>query len=78
MVRGFEPLFGLCTDSSESGACFRFCVSLSLPLKAGKSKIKALADSVSGENLFPGSKMWGSLGPLLKRTLIPSVKVPPS
>ena len=26
----FEPRFGLCADSSEPGACFRFCVSLSL------------------------------------------------
>ena len=25
-----EPLVGLCADSSEPGACFGFCVSLSL------------------------------------------------
>ena len=24
----FEPRVGLCADSSEPGACFRFCVSL--------------------------------------------------
>ena len=29
-VRGFEPRVGLCADSSEPGACFGFCVSLSL------------------------------------------------
>ena len=29
-VREFEPCLGLCADSSEPGACFRFCVSLSL------------------------------------------------
>ena len=29
-VRGFEPRVGLCADSSEPGACFRFWVSLSL------------------------------------------------
>nr|XP_060511482.1 uncharacterized protein LOC132692753 [Panthera onca] len=29
-VREFEPRVGLCADSSESEACFRFCVSLSL------------------------------------------------
>ena len=29
-VRGFEPHVGLCADSSEPGACFGFCVSLSL------------------------------------------------
>ena len=31
-VRGFEPRVGLCADSSEPGACFGFCVSLSLTL----------------------------------------------
>ena len=31
-VREFEPRVGLCADSSEPGACFRFCVSLSLTL----------------------------------------------
>ena len=29
-VHGFEPHLGLCADSSEPGACCRFCVSLSL------------------------------------------------
>ena len=29
-VCGFEPHIGPCTDSSEPGACFRFCVSLPL------------------------------------------------
>ena len=29
-VHEFEPHIGLCADSSESGSCFRFCVSLSL------------------------------------------------
>ena len=29
-VCGFEPRVGLCADSSEPGACFGFCVSLSL------------------------------------------------
>ena len=28
-VREFEPRVRLCADSSEPGACFRFCVSLS-------------------------------------------------
>ena len=28
-VHEFEPRVGLCADSSEPGACFRFCVSLS-------------------------------------------------
>ena len=30
MVREFKPHVGLCADSSEPGACFGFCVSLSL------------------------------------------------
>ena len=29
-VRGFKSRVGLCADSSEPGACFRFCVSPSL------------------------------------------------
>ena len=29
-VRGFEPRIGFCADRSEPGACFWFCVSLSL------------------------------------------------
>ena len=29
MVGGFKPCIGLDADSSEPGACFRFCVSLS-------------------------------------------------
>ena len=32
MVCEFESRVGLCADSSEPGACFRFCVSLSLSL----------------------------------------------
>ena len=32
VLRGFEPRVGLCADSSEPGACFGFCVSLSLTL----------------------------------------------
>ena len=48
MVNGFEPHIGLCADSSEPGACFEFCVSLSLcpspphalPLSLSKINIK--------------------------------------
>ena len=32
MVHEFEPHIGLCADSSDPGACFGFCVSLSLCL----------------------------------------------
>ena len=31
-VHGFEPRVGLCADRWEPGACFGFCVSLSLSL----------------------------------------------
>ena len=30
VVHEFKPRVGLCADSSEPGACFGFCVSLSL------------------------------------------------
>ena len=36
-IREFEPRVGLCADSSEPGACFGFCVSLSLPLPCSLS-----------------------------------------
>ena len=42
-VRGFEPCVGLCADSSESGACFGCCDSLSLC----PSPTRALSHSVS-------------------------------
>ena len=34
MVRESEPCVGLCADSPELGACFGFCVALSLPSPA--------------------------------------------
>ena len=46
-VGGFEPLVRLCADSSEPGACFRFCVSLSLC----PSPVHALSLSVSKINI---------------------------
>ncbi|XP_078302586.1 retinoic acid early transcript 1E [Panthera onca] len=45
-VREFEPRVGLCADHSEPGACFRFCVSLSLC----PSPVHALSLSVSKIN----------------------------
>ena len=45
-VREFEPRVGLCADSSQPGACFRFCVSLSL----WPSPVHALFLSVSKIN----------------------------
>ena len=46
VVHEFEPRVGLCADSSEPGACFRFCVSLSL----WPSPVHALSLSVSKIN----------------------------
>ena len=43
MICGFKPCDELCADSSEPGACFRFCVSLSVY----PSPIHALALSLS-------------------------------
>ena len=45
-VREFEPRVGLWADGSEPGACFRFCVSLSLC----PSPVHALSLSVSKIN----------------------------
>ena len=45
-VREFEPHVGLCADSSEPGACFGFCISLSLC----SSPVHALALSLSKTN----------------------------
>lgn len=54
-------------------------------LEAGKPTIKALADSVSGEDLLPGSQMatflrhmkrWGLSGVSLIRPLISLMRIP--
>ena len=37
MDRGFELHIRLCAESSEPGACFRFCLPLSLPLPCSHS-----------------------------------------
>ena len=52
-VREFEPRVGLCADSSEPGACFRFCVSLSL----WTSPIHALSLSASKINVKKNKKI---------------------
>ena len=52
-VREFEPRVGLCADSSEPGACFWFCVSLSLC----PSPIHALSLSVSKINKMLKNKI---------------------
>ena len=40
----FEPRVGLCADGSEPGACFRFCLPLSLPLPCSGSVSLSLSN----------------------------------
>ena len=53
-IREFEPHVGLCVDSSEPGACFGFCVSLSLC-----SPLLALCLSKINEDL---GRLGGAVG----------------
>ena len=46
----FEPRVRLCADSPEPGACFGFCVSLSLPLLHSCSLSLSLSLSLSKIN----------------------------
>ena len=45
IVCEFEPRVRLCADSLESGACFGFCVSLSLSLRLPHSRSVSLSPS---------------------------------
>ena len=47
VVCGFEPRVGLCADSSEPGACFRFSLSLSLSLSLSAPPLLTLCLSLS-------------------------------
>ena len=55
LLHEFEPHIGLWADGSESGACFRFCVSLSLC----PSPVHALSLSVSKINKRSKKNFWG-------------------
>ena len=68
-VCGFEPQLGLCADSSEPGACFGFCVSLSaspllvlcVSLSVSKINIKKnypLYPHFTDEEIEAGRLMW--------------------
>ena len=62
-VHEFEPRVGLCADSSEPGACFRFCVSLSVcpsPLIFSLSLCLSLSLSLSLKNKHLG-RLGGSI-----------------
>ena len=48
-LREFEPRVGLCADSSEPGAPFGFCVSLSLPTPPLPPAVAASAASSPGQ-----------------------------
>ena len=45
-VREFKPHVGLCADRSEPGACFRFCLSLSLSLCHSPARILSLKNKI--------------------------------
>ena len=50
-VRGFESRVGLCADGSEPGACFKFCVSLSLCPSPAHARSLALSLSKINKNV---------------------------
>ena len=55
-VREFEPRTGLCADGSEPGACFRFCVSLSLSAPPQLALCLSLSDKYFFKK--PETKNW--------------------
>ena len=54
-VREFEPRVGLCADRSEPGACFGFCVSLSLCPSPADRKSTRLNSSHRSLSRMPSS-----------------------
>ena len=56
-VREFEPRIGLWADSSEPGACFGFCVSLSL-CPSSPPAVLCLSLSVSQKKINIGAPGW--------------------
>ena len=59
-VHEFEPHVGLCADSSEPGACFGFCVSLSLcPSPAHALSLSKI--NVTKNPRAPGWLSWLSI-----------------
>ena len=58
VVREFKPRIGLCADNSEPGACFRFCVSLSLCLSPHSHSV-----SLSLKNKYLKKKERKKVGP---------------
>ena len=76
----FEPHVGLCADSSDPGACFTFCVSLSLcpssthilSLSSSKINIKKFLKNIVGQQNTSGSsglRLKRRAGPYLFNTL---------
>ena len=62
---------GLCDNSSEPGACFRFCVSFSLPLLCSRARALALSLSLSLKN-----KHWGAwVAQLVKHPTLAQVMI---
>ena len=65
-VRGFEPRVRLCADGSEPGACFGFCVSLSLCPSPCSHSI-SLSLSQNKQTLIVKDKMFLMTGPAIMR-----------
>ena len=78
-ARGLKPRIELCADSSEPGACFGFCVSLSAPPPLmlclslskiiNKHKIKLSWTALGGFAAVPWDAWVHSLGNLADRSL---------
>ena len=82
IIREFKPCVGLCADSSEPGACFRFCVSLclcsspahTLSLLPSKIKInikkKNLRIDITQKKIHKWLRSTRSPSPVLRAMLI--------
>ena len=64
MAPGFKPCIGLCVDSSEPGACFRLCISLStLPRSRSlsfKNKLKKKTNQREVGDALPSKSEMGN------------------
>ena len=56
MVCEFEPRVRLCADGSEPGACFGFCVSLSLPILAHVLSLSVSQKSINIKHFLKKKK----------------------
>ena len=52
IAREFEPRIGLCADSLEPGACFGFCLLISLPFPCSRSVLCVSQKWINVKNFF--------------------------